>query len=142
MLKYVITTFFAVALSVAAHAECASGYTQITVPLCAPITGGVTAIPANTFLNSLGADIHISQGYPESTYETEFTYTGIRNARDYYVSSSYVTLHNNTVSSTYPGVKMDILADAVSTIVLQDGIPGATSERNRLRQHSSEEAAR
>jgi hypothetical protein len=88
------------------------------VPVCAP-TVVVTAIPANTFLNSLGANIHISQGYSETPYEAEFSFTGIRNARDYYVSSSFVTLHNNTISSTFRGVKMDILADDPSTIVAE-----------------------
>jgi hypothetical protein len=78
------------------------------VPVCAPIAG-VTAIPANTFLNSLGVQTHIDQGFPEAAYEPEFTYTGIRNARDGAGSyTSYITLHNNTKSGTYPGVKMVI----------------------------------
>jgi hypothetical protein len=49
-----------------AFAECAAGYTQITVPLCGPVTGGVTAIAANTFLSSLGVQTHIDQGYPKA----------------------------------------------------------------------------
>ena len=99
----------AIAFAPPAFAECAAGYTQITVPLCAPVTGGVTAIPANTFLSSLGVQTHIDQGYPEAAYEPEFTYTGIRNARDATGSyQAYITLHNNTKSSTYPGVKMAI----------------------------------
>jgi len=101
-----------------ASAECASGYTPVSaVSICVPNGSGVTAIPANTFLGSLGMNIHISQGFSEAAYEPEFTFTGVRNARDYYTSTSLVNLHNNTASSTYPGVKMDILADAPSTIV-------------------------
>jgi hypothetical protein len=115
-MKYILAILFITAASPSFAAVCTTGYTQIMVPVCAP-TGGVTAIPANTFLISLGANIHISQGFAEAAYEPEFTYTGIRNARDFYVSSKLVALHNNTVSSTYPGVKMDILADAPSTIV-------------------------
>jgi hypothetical protein len=77
-------------------------------------------VAANTFLNSMGVNIHIGQGYSEAAYEPEFTYTGIRNARDYSAQyATYVTLHNNTVSGTFPGVKMDILAGAPSTIVTE-----------------------
>jgi hypothetical protein len=115
-MKFILAVIF-MAIAHPAFAACAAGYTQSTIPVCAP-TGGVTAIPLNTFLNSLGVNTHIGQGYSESAYEPQFTYTGIRNARDYASSyASYVTLHNNTVSGTYPGVKMDILADAPSTIV-------------------------
>jgi hypothetical protein len=102
----IIAIFFAIFAASPALAECAAGYTQITVPLCAPVAGGVTAIPANTFLNSMSVQTHIDQGYPETPYEAEFTYTGIRNARDASNSyAKYITLHNNTISSTYPGTK-------------------------------------
>lgn len=77
------------------------------------------AATANTFLSSMGVNIHRSQGFAEAAYEPEFTFTGIRNARDFYVATDFVTMHNNTVSGTYPGVKFDILADAPSTIVAE-----------------------
>jgi hypothetical protein len=66
-----------------------------------------TAVAANDFLNSLGVNIHISQGVSESSYESLFNYTGIRNARDLGDSghaTSYVTLHNHT------GVLFDVFA--------------------------------
>ena len=66
------------------------------------------AVAANDFLNSLGINIHISQGVSEATYESLFNYTGIRNARDLGTSglaTAYVALHNQT------GVLFDIFAD-------------------------------
>src|SRR5260370_13895098 len=66
-----------------------------------------TAVAANDFLNSLGVNIHISQGVSEASYESPFNYTGIRNARDLGISgraASYVTLHNRT------GVLFDVFA--------------------------------
>jgi hypothetical protein len=66
-----------------------------------------TSVAANDFLNSLGVNIHISQGVSEASYEPLFNYTGIRNARDLGVSSrtaAYVALHDNT------GVLFDIFA--------------------------------
>ena len=96
-MKYILAALVITTASPALAVPCAPVYTQVMVPVCAPVAGGITAIPANSFLNSLGANIHHSQGYPEAPYEAEFTYTGIRNARDFYVSSSFVTLHNNTL---------------------------------------------
>jgi hypothetical protein len=67
-----------------------------------------TAVAANGFLNSLGINIHMSQGVLEASYEPLFNYTGIRNARDLGASghaAAYVTLHDNT------GVLFDIFAD-------------------------------
>jgi hypothetical protein len=66
-----------------------------------------TAVAANDFLNSLGINIHISQGVSEASYESLFNYTGIRNARDFGDSghaAAYVALHNHT------GVLFDIFA--------------------------------
>jgi hypothetical protein len=66
-----------------------------------------TAVAANDFLNSLGVNIHISQGVSEASYESLFNYTGIRNARDLGDSgraTSYVTLHDHT------GVLFDVFA--------------------------------
>ncbi len=70
----------------------------------------VTAVPANDFLNTMGVNTHVEQGYPESSYEAPFKYTGIRNARDGYSNTSgLVTLHNNTVvAGSYPGVFFNI----------------------------------
>jgi hypothetical protein len=105
MLRYILIPLLAFAGP--AFAECASGYTQIAVPLCQlSSSGGVLAVPANTFLNSMGVQTHIDQGYSEAPYEAEFTYTGIRNLRDGSGSyAKYITLHNNTATSTYPGPK-------------------------------------
>jgi len=81
-------------------------------------SGGVLAVAANTFLNSMGINTHISQGVSESSYEALFTYTGIRNDRDgENDASSYVTLHNNTIVSGFPGVLCDIIAEDDTTAI-------------------------
>jgi len=105
-------------LCVGADARLLTNQFKHKIAPLAPVLGQ-QATAANTFLGSIGINIHIAQGFSEAAYEPEFTFTGIRNARDAYTSSSLVTLHNNTASSTYPGVKMDILADAPSTIVAE-----------------------
>jgi Right handed beta helix region len=84
----------------------ASGTGNATLTLTISPSGSVAAVAANTFLNSMGVQTHIDQGYAEAPYEAEFAYTGIRNGRDASNSyAKYITLHNNTASSTYPGTK-------------------------------------
>jgi hypothetical protein len=81
--------------------------TALAVEALEPRLAPATAVAANNFLNSLGINIHMSQGVSEASYEPLFNYTGVRNARDFGVSgraASYITLHNNT------GVLFDIFA--------------------------------
>ena len=81
--------------------------TALAVEALEPRLAPATAVAANDFLNSLGINIHMSQGVSEASYEPLFNYTGVRNARDFGVSgraASYVTLHSHT------GVLFDIFA--------------------------------
>jgi len=73
-----------------------------------------TAVPANDFLNSIGVNTHISQGYSEPSYEPMLNYTGIRNIRDGNIASpptKYITLHTNT------GVRIDICGSNLSGVI-------------------------
>jgi hypothetical protein len=51
----------------------------------APVSGtgpGILATGANTFLNSLGVNTHMAQGYDQQNYVAPIQYLGIRNIRD------------------------------------------------------------
>lgn len=66
----------------------------------APLPQGATpAVPADTFLSSLGVVTPMGNGFAEPKYEPMFRYTGIRNARDATDAAhiaKFVTLHQNT----------------------------------------------
>jgi len=65
---------------------------------------GVAAISAETFLNSLGINIHVAQGYPASNYIEPLRYIGVRNVRDSAAHlAGLLRLHEET------GVKVDLL---------------------------------
>ncbi len=64
---------------------------------------GVPATSANTFLSSLGVNVHIAEGYNFSNYVAPLQYLGVRNIRDGALNlSSTNQLHQQT------GVKVDI----------------------------------
>jgi hypothetical protein len=95
---------------------------------CAPLgadddwvlLGGVTAVPANDFLKSIGINTHISQGIPGASYEALFKYTGIRDDRDGInpaTASQLVDLHKNTAGPGYPGVMSKIICRDVTTAI-------------------------
>lgn len=64
---------------------------------------GVQAISANTFLGSLGVNVHIAQGYNGNNYVSPLQYLGIRNIRDEALNiPSIYQLHQQT------GVLVDI----------------------------------
>jgi hypothetical protein len=73
-------------------------------PTAASREGDVAAISADTFLSSLGINIHVAQGYPASNYIEPLRYIGVRNVRD---SAGHLAgllrLHEET------GVKIDLL---------------------------------
>ncbi len=80
----------------------------------AAVQGGIQAVPITAFLSSLGIVTHIDQGYPESSYEPMFKYTGIRNTRDGGNpgdAGPLVTLHRNT------GVLVDVCGAAISSVI-------------------------
>jgi hypothetical protein len=71
--------------------------------LATPSGAGVLAVPADTFLSSLGVNTHIDQGYSASNYVAPLIYTGIRNIRDGERNlSSTLMLHQQT------GIKVDV----------------------------------
>lgn len=70
----------------------------------------ITALPAKTFLSSLGINTHMSQGYPEAQFEPMFRYTGIPNDRDCAAVGS-MTLFKNT------GVLTDCISSSMSYLL-------------------------
>lgn len=59
--------------------------------------GPVTAVSANTFLSSLGINIHHAQGVPIDSYVQALKYLGVRNVRDDYANpSDFISLHQQT----------------------------------------------
>lgn len=69
-----------------------------------PPPSGIQAASANTFLNSLGVNTHIAQGYNQNNYVAPIRYLGVRNIRDGAANlySTYL-LHQQT------GVLADLL---------------------------------
>src|SRR5579872_3962011 len=66
--------------------------------------GNVAAIGADSFLNSLGINIHVAQGYYSGNYVEPLRYVGIRNIRDSAGHlSGLLRLHEEA------GVKVDLL---------------------------------
>jgi len=66
--------------------------------------GNVAAISADSFLNSLGINIHVAQGYYSGNYIEPLRYVGIRNIRDSAGHlSGLLRLHEEA------GVKVDLL---------------------------------
>lgn len=86
-----------------------------------PISGGsgtgVPATSANTFLNSLGVNTHISQGYDQSIYIAPIQYLGIRNIRD-----QAVNLYNTYLLHQATGVLADISVGCEQTEANADNV--------------------
>lgn len=79
-----------------------------------PSGAATPAVPAYTFLSSLGVGTHIEQGYAEPPYEPMLRYTGIRNVREggtVGTAAKLVTLHQNT------GVKFAIGGPTIPDII-------------------------
>ncbi len=92
-------------------------------------SGQVTAVTANAFLNTLGVNTHIAQGFGWATYTNSLTYTGIRNIRDGLNSGNvtpYVSLHAAT------GVRVDLLTGASSSSMSWQINGGGTLASNRV----------
>ena len=76
---------------------------------------GVASVSADTFLSSLGVNIHVDQGVPGATYIAPLRYLGVRNIRDEGRNSSqFQLIHQQT------GVRLDLvgegdLEDTIST---------------------------
>ena len=65
------------------------------------------AVSADEFLDSLGVNTHVDQGYDATKYIEPLTYTGIRNIRDGERNlKSYIMLHEAT------GIRVDLLGGA------------------------------
>ena len=69
-------------------AACALGAAACAVsqtPTCdaaKPCLVSLHAVPANTFLDTLGVNIHVAQGYPAASYVGPLRYLGVRLVRD------------------------------------------------------------
>jgi hypothetical protein len=57
---------------------CGIGLLAMAGPACAQ----TKAVPASTFLGSLGIDVHVSQGYDDTKYVPALKYLGVRVVRD------------------------------------------------------------
>ena len=83
---------------------CGSGAANPESVSASPSHATVRAMSAITFLNSLGVDVHVSQGYDSRNYIAPLVYTGIRNVRD---SAGRLSSILGLVHQT--GVKVDLL---------------------------------
>ncbi|MCB1721023.1 MAG: glycosyl hydrolase [Rhodospirillales bacterium] len=73
---------------------------------------GVPAKSAADFLNSLGINTHVAQGYNPKNYIEPLKYTGIRNIRDASKNlSGYFMLHKET------GVRVDLLGSKLHELI-------------------------
>jgi hypothetical protein len=76
-------------------------------------TGGVSAASSEMFLNSLGVNTHVDQGYNASMYAPALRYLGVRNIRDSPRNlSSTIMLHEQT------GVRVDLLGFDVTNLLM------------------------
>jgi len=68
------------------------------------IPTGVTAVSSDTFLDSLGVNTHVDQGYNPGSYVLPLRYLGVRNIRDSERNlSGHLMLHEQT------GVRVDLV---------------------------------
>jgi hypothetical protein len=69
-------------------------------------TVGVASVSADTFLSSLGVDIHVDQGVAGETYITPLRYLGVRNIRDEGRNwSQFQIIHQQT------GIRLDLVGE-------------------------------
>lgn len=106
-----------------------------------PSQGATLAVPADTFLSSLGVGTHMGQGYPETNYIPMFRYLGVRNDRDGTDSlqlhiSKQVNLYKNTGVRIAFGVRCKDLTDSINAakILAKEGallaLEGANEPNN------------
>src|SRR6266478_5696972 len=72
----------------------------------------VRAISCSDFLNSLGVNTHVSQGYNPGSYVLPLRYLGVRNIRDSGLNlPGLILLHHQT------GVRIDLLGFDVTDLI-------------------------
>ncbi|MDE1902176.1 MAG: glycosyl hydrolase [Alphaproteobacteria bacterium] len=91
-------------------------------PARAQSPAGVRAASADAFLNSLGVNTHVAQGYNPAHYAEPLHYLGIRNIRDGARNlSGYFMLHKKDgIRVDLVGAKIDDLLDAARPLAEND----------------------